>query len=263
MTTDELEATLPPVADWDAVLEWLDSRWQPGEHCSIFGRTGSGKTYTIVNGLLPLWTRSEALIIDVKHDKGTMDPIGHVVTKKPNTLDRIPFKVRDWTRGKEHESWDKDPAWFKLQPKGHHWSPDRNRQRQRSDRVRAEVGEALDDAFHRGNCVIVVDDAVTVAARNPPNLDLGDLLGRIWRDGRDRGITVIAATQAPANAPSAMYDQPTFLIFSRMRDARRQLRLGEIAGDADLIETTLPQLEHQQILLLDGEYGDAVITKVA
>lgn len=252
-----------PVLPWDQVVQWLDRRWHPGEHWSIFGRTGSGKTYQLVHGLLPLWTRSRVLIVDVKHDKGTMDPIGHVVTKKPHAGDKLPFRVREWTRGRDHPSWDQDPEWYKLQPRAHRWHPDRARQRSRESQVRADVGYALDQAFHEGDWVIVVDDVVTVADKKPPNLDLGDLLARIWRDGRDRGITMIAATQAPAFAPAAMYDQPTFVSFGRTADVRRQIRLGEIGGDRELIEAILPELQGHETLIMDLANDHALVTEVA
>lgn len=251
-----------PRAEWSAVLEWLDRRWHPGEHLSIYGRTGSGKTYTIVHGLLPLWTRCRVLIIDVKHDQGTMAPVGHVVSRRPELSDRLSFKVREYVQGRESKAWDRDPEWYKLQPQHHRWVPDRKQQTAHNDRVRSEIGRALDMAFHEGNWVIVVDDVVTVADSKPPNLDLADLLQRIWRDGRDRGVTMIAATQAPSYAPPAMYDQASFAIFSRMTDVRRQERLGEIAGNVDLIEAELPRLQRHEILIGDLEYDNWVVTRV-
>jgi ABC-type molybdenum transport system ATPase subunit/photorepair protein PhrA len=46
---------LPPNASWGAIRKELLVKWLPGEHFSIFGLTGSGKTVlelTLVNGRL-------------------------------------------------------------------------------------------------------------------------------------------------------------------------------------------------------------------
>jgi hypothetical protein len=260
--SDDDEETVVPVISWPDALEYLDEHWHPGMHVSIFAPTGRGKTYLIMEGLMRLWTRSRVLIIDVKRDRGTMAPYGHVVQRYPTLSQKLPFMVRQHTRDGDHESWDNDPEWYKLQPEDYRWSPDKKRADAPTLRTRADVGRALDKAFHEGNWTIVLDEVHTLQREESPGLDLGNLLARIWEEGRDRDITIIAGTQQPVDAPSQMYDQPSFVFLGRMKDVRRQMRMGEIGGARDLVMDILPELEGHEFLMLDLVNDEVFIVEV-
>lgn len=256
------QAEAVPVVPWTRVETWLDGRWEPGEHMSIFGRTGSGKTYVLVYGLMPLWARSRVLIIDSKHDRGTMREVGHVVSKQPGFNDRLPFRVREWTGKPESRKWDDDPEWYKLQPVKYKWHADRTREKASLDRVRAVVGKALQMVYEEGDWVVILDEVRDLSESRSPGLDLGAILSKLWREGRDRNVTIIAGTQAPAMAPPSMYDQCTYAIFGRNADLRRTERLGEIAGNIELVEQVLPQLQEHELLIMDLYYDKAVVSEV-
>lgn len=251
-----------PVISDEVAIQWFDERWQPGEHMSIWGRTGSGKTTFIVELALTLWVRSRVLIVDTKKDRGTMHPVGHVVKTFPTTTDKLPFRVREWTRDPNHKSWDHDPEWYKLQPGEYKWVTNKTAYQKQIGPIQQQIGTALQKCFDEGDWVIVIDEVRDLSDPEVPGLDLTPLLTRIWREGRDRGVTIIAGTQAPSLVPPAMYDQPTYHVFGRMADARRILRLGEISGDRDMLVETLPALRRHEVLVVDVVDDMAFVTEV-
>lgn len=92
-------------------------------------------------------------------------------------------------------------------------------------------------------------------------LGLGAHLDAVWISGRSRGITLLAASQAPRFLPSSFYEQPTYHAIGRVRDRRAIRRLGEIGGDTDILADVVPKLGDHEFLILGPRW--AAITKVA
>ena len=74
--------------------------------------------------------------------------------------------------------------------------------------------------------------------------------GKIWRD---RPLTVIAATQQPAGAPTELYDQPSHLFLGGTEDEQRHKRLAEIGGDSRLLVMVVATLDRHEFLYVHGE----------
>lgn len=242
---------------WDEHAEYLDREWEPGAHCSIFAPTSGGKTYLIRRGLLPLWQRYPVLYFDLKPKAKTAAGMGRIVRGYPTAADRLRYKVRPL----DSDKWDTDPQWFRLRPPVYRWSPDPRREDETWRRARAVVGEAIDRAMHDGGWVLVADDCQTITDPESPSLSLKAPMVNAWRNGREQPLTIIAATQQPAGAPSQMYDQPDFIYLGRTGDSRRHYRLAEIGGDIELIEATLPTLERHEFLFCRKGGDDLMIVQ--
>jgi hypothetical protein len=234
-----------------------DIGWKAGEHASVFAPTDGGKTYLIRHGLLPLWQRYPVLWLKFKPNDGTLDGMGNRVKEYPSWDRR--FKYRH--RKADSADWDKDPEWFVVELPTYEWRAGRH-ESEGVRRARALAGHCLDRAYREGGWVIVIDEVRAFSDVEPPALQLRALLENNWQRGRSQPLTVIAATQQPANAPSSMYDQPRWVFLGRTLDAGRHERIGEIGGDTDSIEAALPTLRHQEFIAVDRREGDMWIVKV-
>jgi hypothetical protein len=233
----ELEHGIPRV-EWEEMAAELHEEWHAGQHFSIFSPTEGGKSHLIRYGLLPLWQRYPVLWVRFKPKDDSTEGFGTLVQRYP-VIERAKYQVR----GRDSDRWDDDPEWYLLQLPGYRFSP--TAREDRSDawqRARDICGDALDRAFREGGWVLVVDEVKALSGKRPPSLDLGAVLEHCWERGRNQPLTVIAATQQPAWAPSSMYDQPRYVALGRSLDEGRHERLAELGGNTDAIEAVLPTL---------------------
>ncbi len=246
-----------PRTSWDDHYAWMAEHWEAGQHVSILAPTGRGKTYLIREGLLPLWQRYPVLWLQFKPRDSTLRGLGHRVKSFPTGLQRAKYSSRPM----DSELWETDPEWFVLRIPEYRWSADGKRQSSSWTQARRIMGEAIDRAHHEGGWVLVVDEVRAISGTTSPHLDLDDLLENSWQRGRSQPLTVIGATQAPVQAPSSFYDQPSYLYHRRMLDARRNRRRGEIGGQTDVIMEVLPTLKEYEFLFVDKE-GDSGLMEI-
>lgn len=246
-----------PRIGWDEFSEILHAEWEAGQHASVFAPTDGGKTFLIRHGLLPFWRRYPVLWLKFKPRDTTLDGMTrNRVREYPEWDHRLKYRARKL----DSDRWEKDPEWFVVELPTYEWSP-ASKETEGIRRARAAAGRCLDRAYREGGWVIVLDEVRAFSDVEPPALQLRPLLENNWQRGRSQPLTVIAATQQPANAPSSMYDQPRWVFLGRTLDAGRHERIGEIGGDTELIEAMLPSLRHQEFIAVDRREGDMWITK--
>lgn len=241
---------------WEEFREVLHERWEAGQHASVFAPTDGGKSYLIRHGLLPLWQRYPVLWLKFKPRDDTLDGMGNRVREYPAADRRIKYRVRRL----DSDRWREDPEWFVVELPSYEWRATDETEGVR--RARQEAGRCLDRAYREGGWVIVLDEVRAFSDVEPPALRLRPLLENNWQRGRSQPLTVIAATQQPANAPSSMYDQPRWVFLGRTLDQGRHERIGEIGGHTQEIQEILPTLQHQEFLCVDRREGDMWITRV-
>lgn len=222
-----------PSRSWQMVMRRVDQFWKAefAPHHSIMGQNGAGKSYLIVNGLLPMCVDDKVLIIDNKGDDPVLNSSGaKPVRKLPSNLRRVTF---DDSKPKS--------GWFRLVVYDE------------TTRAQDQVGEALQQVYKEGEWVVVIDETRAVSDPRSPGLGLQPELDRLWLRGRSRRIPVIASTQAPRWVPSSFYDQCQFVWCSRIRDDRAHQRIMEIGSMTRAHIPHIASVRKRRWLYMDDE----------
>lgn len=217
-------------------LSWLDAKsrmvWRQGEHVSLLGYTGCGKT-TLAAEILPM--RRYICAIATKPRDPLIDELGShnqfkVISNwpPPEHLERVVF-------------WPKVDKFSDMQD------------------LRPKVHSCLASIYYSGGWCVYIDEIRYVAG----SLKLKTELEHIWLQGRAMGLSLVAGTQRPAWVPLEMYSQATHLFLWQETDKRNLRRLGEIGGvDTDLLMRTVYTLNGHDVLYVNARTRDMFITNV-
>lgn len=224
-----------PFVRWERFLDL--TRFEQGQHITIVGTTGSGKT-VLMRELLK--QRSYVAVLGTKNeDRELYEPfekLGYVVVDEfnptpPGSESRIIFRPRMGT-------------------------PDKAGRQQQASKFRAMLFEA----FEAGGWTIAVDELWVVAKP----LGLADTLEEFWSQGRSLNLTVVGGTQKPVDIPLLAFDQATHLFLFRNTDRYRIQRMAEFAGtDRQLVAELIPQLPAHEFLYVQTRTGQLLRSKVA
>lgn len=218
---------MPPVVPWDRLRRAM--RWQQGEHVSLIGPTGTGKT-TAMLGLLDM--RRYVVVIGTKPQDRTLSSL-----IKQDGYKRVYEWPPPVTRNRV-------VLWPRIS-------------RASDISAAAEViRHALDEAFAEGGWTVASDEVWYLAHK----LKLGDLLETYWSQGRSIGLTHVATTQRPAWVPRLMYSSATHLFFWRDNDATNLDAMKNITSGARLnsgdIRKIVSMLEQHEALYVNTRTGD-------
>jgi len=239
-----------PWADFMAAWDWTQ-----GEHVTIVGPTGTGKT-----------TLMRALMVKRYQAGGAVA----VLATKPRdvTLER-------WARA-DHlavvRSWPpraprfRRPADIEL-PDGRTvawdhrvmlWPRTAEASTFRSTMER-EHRAALDAMFVQGGWCIAAEELLYLCA----DLGLDDALTTLWTQGRSNGISVIGGTQRPVNIPLYAYSQASHLFMFGDSDDVNLSRLQGIGGmDGKNLRGLVKALPHHDVLYIGTRNRTLVRTRV-
>lgn len=203
---------------WDAFLAHL--RWRQGEHVTLVGPTGCGKT-TVALSMLN--QRAYVAVIATK----PRDPL-------IKSLPKHGYKVLEKWPPPDHLK--KVVLWPKISRLG-----DQSGQRR-------EIQSALARIYRSGGWCVVADELRYITQ----TLGLKREAEMFWLQGRSLNISFVTATQRPAWVPLEAFDQATHLFIWRETDKRNLDRLGDIGGvDTGLIKSIVPRLPKHDFLYIN------------
>lgn len=204
-------------------------RFRQGEHITIVGTTGSGKT---------------VLEREIVWDLPFTALLG---TKNEDVELYDPFQDRGWELTKNFDpSPPRDDSRVIFRP-GLSTPDKRGLERQRQ-----AFEEMLLEVWNYGGWRVVADEIWYLAVR----LKLADTFETFWSAGRSNHITVVAATQLPVQIPLMAFDQATHLFLFRNTDRYRINRMAEFAGaDSGELRRLIPTLPRHEFVYVDTRTG--------
>lgn len=220
------EATGIPHVSFQEWRTYFGTRWEQGEHVTILGHTGSGKT-TIAYEILPI--RDYVIVLATK----PKDPL---LSKSKG----LGYHVS--------RQWPIDGSIFKhnvLWPKI---------ERMADIYVQHDViGRCLNDVYTAGGWCIYLDEVRYVCDK----LRLRGMMEILWLQGRSQGVSIVATSQRPAWIPLEAYQSADHLFMFRESDMNNLKRLKEIGGvDRDALAYALQRIPKHDCIYVNTRDGD-------
>lgn len=222
---DAMVSRAAPRIPWDEFMGLL--QWLRGEHFSLIGPTGGGKTTMLFN-LYP------------------MHPFTTVFGTKPRDenmqafIDQGFLRLEAW-RSLDARDYPRRAIWPHMRPLA-----------EMIPYQRKVFSDAFERIYAEGNWDLVIDEGYYI----DEVLKLGALLRLFYTQARAMNISLLLATQRPAWVPVEVYDQSTHLMFWRDNDARNLKRLREVSLiHSEAIREIVPNLELHQVLYLNTRTG--------
>jgi len=194
------------VTPWARFIAGFRRTWEPGQHVTVLGKTGSGKSW------LERWLLEECrptgrvILIDVKASDEVLRLGFRTVSGMPSWTQKQLQRMRG---GRE---------WLRIVPPTSRTA------------ARRLVGGYMNLAWHKGSTTVVFDEMNAIAGR-PPNLGLGEAMATLWRMGRSKHVSVLGGTQSPVWIPRPSLEQIDHLFVGRIADSRRLPLLRDVVGD--------------------------------
>lgn len=216
-------ATVPQLP-WAEALEAF--RWKQGEHVTMVGPSGGGKTSL---ALRLLGRRRYVVAVGTKPRDSTLDGL---VRREGWHLSR--------TWPVNHEVHPRVVFWPRIERMGD------------APAQRAAVEAFLEDVYRNGGWCVYLDELRYITG----TLGLARHAELLWLQGRSLGVSLVGGTQRPAWVPLEAYDQATHLFLWRETDETNLRRLGGLAGvDTRTVRETIVELEHHEVLYVNTRTG--------
>lgn len=218
-----------PHTNWDSLLARLQRTWQQGEHISIVGPTGCGKTTL------------ESRILDVR------DSVVVFVTKIHDDTISKDFPGYKYKR---IEKWPPPKAWDSrvlLWPRAEGTIRDTYRKQ------REVFKDALDSIYRERNWCVVIDEQHYLCKQ----LGLDAENAMILQQGRSSGLSVVNSTQRPAWVPLVTYSSATHAMVWRTTHRDDLMKLSDLGGiDRRELASNLMALDKHSFIYVNTRQGD-------
>lgn len=197
-----LDSPATPIVEWRVFWHWFLGQWEQGEHVTMVGPTGWGKTTLAIE------------ILQLRYYLVTF-----AVKGKDKTMERM---IQELDLERQREWMPQTANRICL------WPPINGAEANFRAEQRRVFLRAMNSIYRQGAWCTYFDEVVYLAE----TLRLEDELKFFLNQGRSSGISVVAATQRPAFIPLAFYDMATHLFLWKFNDHRNANRVAELTGTA-------------------------------
>lgn len=231
------EVLVPPARPWSDVYSYLDRNWRVGEHMTLVGMTGSGKTTFAREALM---IRDWVVVLGTK----IRDPDLY------NAFRRQGYVVK--------HSWSPfdtdDPRVIFAPPLP---SPTKEGRQAQANAFRKVLVQLFQ--LERGNWTVYADEIRYLTH----DLGLATEIDTLYLQGRALGVTIVAATQRPRAVPRNVFAMATWLGLWRIPNAEDRISASELAGGASaMAREATAMLPQHEMLLINTVTDSAMRTKV-
>lgn len=228
---------MPPFVRFDHFMaEW---RWRVGEHLTIIGPTGSGKT-VLARQLLR--RRDFVVVLGVKNrDPELYGPFERDGYELVHQFDPLIDDADDYRRLLYVPLSDKQDV--------------KEMRREKSRKFR----QAISDLMRAGKWTVFADEVAYMVDQ----LQLSSEFEELWRMGRSEQISVVAASQEPVNIPVMAYGMATHLFLFKNPDLVRARRMAELTGlNREITQETILRLPDHEFLYVNKGTGKMLRSRV-
>lgn len=207
--------------------------WRAGEHVTLIGPSGVGKTELMIDLLA---RRRWCVFLNTKRMDSTQDrlkQLGFRVTKEGNINHEIAAR------------WVVSPPWSRKKFND-------------TDAIHAAAfTHALHEAFWQTRWSVGIDELEFINR----DLKITAPVDKLLRQGRSQNNSMILGTQRPRHVTLHAYEQATHLFVWKQRDASNATRAAELAGiNGDELMKAMPSLQKHDVLYVNSDTGQMFTT---
>lgn len=220
--------------DWSEFLDGFE--WAQGQHVTLIGPNGTGKT-VINKELLRYREKRHGYVC--------------VLATKPNDVELEELQKRGYLRVKENSNWrSSSPPRLLLWPPAGNFN-DLAKQR----RI---FRAALQGAWKAGRWTFLLNELRYLTE----HLGLRKELNTLYLQGRASKFSLMAETQRPRSVPLEAFSQSTHLFFAACRDDEDLKRVSGLGNaDSKLIRMIVQRLQQYEFCYVNTITGDVFVTK--
>lgn len=225
---------------WLQFIQSFTRNWRQGEHVTIIGATGSGKSLLAME----LVKRRKFYILFLT--KGRDKTLDHFIRENDvEVIEKWPHsgfddKIALWPRFKDISSFQTQHTVFRQAINGY-----------------IKNGRKIDGVYAEGGWTILVDEVMYFI----DELSLKDELRMLWTQGRSNDLSLVASSQRPREVPQLMLNQWSHLFVFQTSDKYEIDRLAGIGGNLSaIIKREVPQLKRHHFLYINRQIGNYAIS---
>lgn len=235
-TTQEIvEAATPIYLPWTHFERVFEESYEQGEHVSIVGPTGKGKT-TIGLSVCKLIGNRRA-----------RDGRPHRVTilcyKPRDDTMRLILPEREWPvikkwppgYGEEHCI-----VWVR----GGKTALDRKRKQV------AVFRPLLDRMYNEGGQTVYIPEAAHFERKPPDGLGFSGMMTEFWSSARSNHLAVVSDTQRPRWVTRSMWTEPSWVFIQRPKDDEDLKEIAKLSGQKLAVLNVVPRLKPFEFLCI-------------
>lgn len=224
------ESAKPTVLHWEDFQQMFLRAHKTGEHVSIVGPTGGGKTTIGCEVIKMIGSRrardgrpARAVVICCKEEDDTIASLGWP-------------QIKRWppAYGEEH---------CMVWPRGFPAS-------ERARRQAAIVSPLLDEIYKEGRQTVYITEAAYVERPLPKGLGLSHSMEQLWSEARSSKLTVIADTQRPRHVTLLMWTEPSWVFVIQPEDLRDLDTVAQMSGQRRAVHEIVPNLGGYEFLCI-------------